>query len=228
MTLTGGTVLYPASGRTKPGERMTTEIAVYVDYKSPYAYLAVGPAWELERDYDVRLDWRPYVLDIPKYLGEAKVDEQGNVISELRNDHQWRRVRYSYMDCRRYAALQGLTIRGTRKIFDSSIAAVGMLYALERDREIFRRYNAIVFERFWKRELDIEQAAVVASALAEAGAEASDFAAYLAGPGRERLSATMEEAHGLGVFGVPSFVLEGEVFWGREHLDLIRTRLARR
>ena len=207
---------------------MTTEIAVYIDHKSPYAYLAVGPAWELERDYDVRLAWRPYVLDIPKYLGEAQVDEKGNVLSELRNEHQWRRVRYSYMDCRRYAALQGLTIRGTRKIFDSSIAAIGMLYALERDREIFRRYNAIVFERFWKRELDIEQAAVVADVLAEAGAEASGFAAYLAGPGRERLSATMEEAHGLGVFGVPTFVLDGEIFWGREHLDLIRTRLARR
>ena len=207
---------------------MTSEIAVYVDYKSPYAYLAVGPAWELEREFDVRLDWRPYVLDIPKYLGEAKVDERGNVLSEQRNEHQWRRVRYSYMDCRRYAALQGLTIRGTRKIFDSSIAAIGMLYALERDRETFRRYNAIVFERFWKRELDIEQAAVVQDVLAEAGAAAEDFPRYLDGPGRERLAATMEEAHGLGVFGVPTFVLDGEIFWGREHLDLIKTRVKRR
>jgi 2-hydroxychromene-2-carboxylate isomerase len=207
---------------------MTSEIAVYVDYKSPYAYLAIGPAWALEREFDVRLAWRPYVLDIPKYLGEAKVDEQGNVLSEQRNDHQWRRVRYSYMDCRRYAALQGLTIRGTRKIFDSSIAAIGMLYALEQDREIFRRYNAIVFERFWKRELDIEQPAVVQAVLAEAGAAADGFADYLGGPGRERLAATMDEAHELGVFGVPTFVLEGEIFWGREHLDLVKSRLRRR
>ena len=207
---------------------MTSEIPVYIDYKSPYAYLAVGPAWELEREYDVRLEWRPYVLDIPKYLGEAKVDEQGVVLSEQRNDHQWRRVRYSYMDCRRYAALAGLTIRGTRKIFDSSLAEIGMLYALEQDREAFRRYNAIVFERFWKRELDIEQASVIQDVLAEAGAAAEGFAAYLAGPGRTRLDSTMEQAHELGVFGVPTFVLDGEIFWGREHLDLIKTRLKRR
>ena len=207
---------------------MTDEIAVYVDYKSPYAYLAVEPAWELERAYDVRLAWRPYVLDIPKYLGEAKVDEQGNVLSEQRNDHQWRRVRYSYMDCRRYAALQGLTIRGTRKIFDSSLAAIGMLYALEQDREVFRRYNGIVFERFWKRELDIEQAAAVEGVLAEAGAAAAGFAAYLAGAGRDRLADAMAEAHDLGVFGVPTFVLNGEIYWGREHLDLIKSRLRRR
>ena len=73
-------------------------IAVYMDYKSPYAYLAKDLAYELERDFDVRLDWRPYVLDIPSYLGDAKVDEDGTVLSEARNAHQWRRVRYSYMD----------------------------------------------------------------------------------------------------------------------------------
>lgn len=204
---------------------MTTELAVYLDYKSPYAYLAVGPTWALAEAFDVRLAWRPYVLDIPKYLGEAEVDEQGNVVSERRNDHQWRRVRYSYMDCRRYAALQGLTIRGPRKIFDSSIAAIGMLYALDCGEAVFRRYNALTFERFWKRELDIEQPERIAAVLGEAGAPAEGFAAFLAGPGRERLAATIDEAHALGVFGVPTYVLDGEIFWGREHLDLIKTRL---
>ena len=78
-------------------------IIVYTDYKSPYAYLAKDLAYELERDFAVRLDWRPYVLDIPSYLGSARVDASGNVLEELRNPHQWRRVRYSYMDCRREA-----------------------------------------------------------------------------------------------------------------------------
>jgi 2-hydroxychromene-2-carboxylate isomerase len=62
-------------------------ITVYIDYKSPYAYLAKDPAWELEREFDVRLDWLPYTLDIPEFLGTV----------EGRNPHQWRRVRYSYM-----------------------------------------------------------------------------------------------------------------------------------
>ena len=207
---------------------MTTRIAVYIDYKSPYAYLSVRPAWTLEREFDVALDWRPYVLDISKYLGEAQVDERGNVLSEQRNEHQWRRVRYSYMDCRRYAALEGLTIRGPRKIFDSSIAAIGMLYALDQGGEVFRRYNDLTFERFWRRELDIERPEAVQATLAEAGAEAAGFPALLAGPGRDRLARTMDEAHELGVFGVPTFVLDGEIFWGREHLGLIETRLTRR
>jgi 2-hydroxychromene-2-carboxylate isomerase len=46
-------------------------VTVYIDYKSPYAYLAKDPAWELEREFDVRLDWLPYTLDIPDFLATA-------------------------------------------------------------------------------------------------------------------------------------------------------------
>src|SRR5215467_12006756 len=58
----------------------------------------------------------------------GSVDENGRVIEEERNAHQWRRVRYSYMDCRRQARKRGLIIRGPRKIWDSTIALQGMLY----------------------------------------------------------------------------------------------------
>ena len=65
-------------------------ITAYIDYKSPYAYLAKDPVYELERDFPVRVDWLPYVLDIPSFLGSARVDENGRVIEEQRNAHQWR------------------------------------------------------------------------------------------------------------------------------------------
>ena len=49
-------------------------VTVYIDYKSPYAYLAKDLACEIERDFPVRLDWLPYVLDIPSFLGSATLD----------------------------------------------------------------------------------------------------------------------------------------------------------
>src|ERR1700741_199577 len=104
-------------------------IKIYSDYKSPYASLAKDPAYDLERDTGARLDWLPYTLDIPAYLGSAKVGADGTILEETRNAHQWRRVKYSYMDCRREANRRGLTIRGPRKIFDSSLANIGLLYA---------------------------------------------------------------------------------------------------
>lgn len=205
-------------------ERQT--ITVYTDYKSPYAYLAKNPTYALERDLSVRIDWRPYILDIPSYLGSAVVDASGAVLEENRNGHQWRRVRYSYMDCRRQALKQGLTIRGTRKIWDSTLAAAGMLAAQRAGDAVFRRYHDAVFERFWQRALDIEDAAVISAVLDEAGAK--DAAAF---PGetdalRAEVAAISRAAEADGVFGVPSFVVGGELYWGREHLADIRAQVA--
>jgi 2-hydroxychromene-2-carboxylate isomerase len=200
-------------------------VTVYIDYKSPYAYLAKDLAYQLERDLPVRLDWRPYVLDIPKFLGSARLDDEGRVLEEDRNAHQWRRVRYSYMDCRRQARKRGLTIRGPQKIWDSALAAAGMLYAQRAGDAVFRRYNDVVFERFWRRELDIEDVAVIAAVLTEAGADGARFADY-AEAGRAEVAEISRAAEDTGVFGVPSFVADGELFWGSEHLPDIRAMLA--
>ncbi len=198
-------------------------LIVYSDYKSPYAYLAKDLAYALERECPARLDWRPYVLDIPSFLGSARVDEAGRVIEAKRNDHQWRRVRYSYMDCRRTAAQRGLVIRGPRKIWDSCLAAAGMLFARARGEKVFRRYHDTVFERFWRRDLDIEDPSEIAAVLAEAGAEFG-FPDWVP-EGRARVTEIVREAEAAGVFGVPSFVLDGELYWGREHLPEIRAKL---
>ena len=200
-------------------------ITVYSDYKSPYAYLAKDKVWALERDIPVRVTWLPYILDIPSYLGSAKVDESGTVLEEQRNAHQWRRVRYSYMDCRRQARKQGLTILGPRKIWDSSLAAAGMLFAQRHGESVFRAYHDRVFERFWRRELDIESVASIDGELRLCGAPdgfAADAPAL-----SQRVAEISRAAEAMGVFGVPSFVVEGELYWGQEHLDDIREILRR-
>ena len=202
-------------------------IKVYTDYKSPYAYLAKDFAYELERDTGAQLDWLPYTLDIPAYLGSAEVDADGTVLEASRNAHQWRRVKYSYMDCRREANRRGLTLRGTQKIFDSSLANIGMLYA--KRHGVFRSYHDRVFERFWKRELDIENPAVLADVLTECGADASAFQPFLDGEGGRMLRRIQFDAEAAGIFGVPSFLLEdGDLYWGREHLPRIRQLLQTR
>ncbi|MGC2412085.1 MAG: DsbA family protein [Stellaceae bacterium] len=200
-------------------------LTVYIDYKSPYAYLAKDLVYELERDVPVQIDWRPYVLDIPSFLGSARLDDQGRVIEESRNAHQWRRVKYSYMDCRRQARKRGLTIRGPQKIWDSTLAAAGLLSAKHQGDTVLRRYHDITFERFWKRELDIEDPSVIEAVLIEAGADAAGLADYLAGEGPREVARISRAAEETGIFGVPSFVLDGEQFWGSEHLPDIREML---
>lgn len=199
-------------------------IAHYFDYKSPYAYLAQEETFQLEKDYPVSVDFLPLTLDIPQFLGAAEVDDAGQVVSEQRNAHQWRRVKYSYMDCRREATRRGLTIRGPRHIFDSSLSHIGMLYAKQRGD--FRPYHHAVYERFWKRELAIEDPAVIQQVLDEVGIDIQEFPAYLEGEGREELRRIQTDAEKAGVFGVPSYLVNGELFWGAERLVRVRERLA--
>ncbi len=201
-----------------------TQVVHYFDYKSPYAYLAQQETLELARRSDVTLSLVPYTLDIPAFLGRAEVDAEGRVLVDERNAHQWRRVRYVYMDCRREARRRGLVIRGPRKVYDSSIAHMGFLYAQQRGDP--RAYHLDVFARFWRHELDLEDPAAIADALERAGIESAGFPAFLAGSGRSELERLREHAEARGVFGVPSYLVDDQLYWGNERLERVREHLS--
>lgn len=190
-----------------------TTIRVYTDYKSPYAFVANRDIFALERSHDVLLDWYPYTLRIPEYLGTM----------EGRNEHQWRRVRYAYMDARRVANQQGLILRGTRKVYTAYYSSAGLLYA--KARGFFRAYHDAMFARFWNHEVDIDVVEEVAALIDSVGGDAADFTAYAEGPGRAEHQAVIEEAESMGVFGVPTLVLDGELFWGAERIPMVIERL---
>ena len=200
-----------------------TKVIHYFDYKSPYAYLAQEETFRLYADTDHDVEWLPYTLDIPSFLGAAELDDTGTDSIQTRNAHQWRRVKYSYMDCRREANRRGLTIRGPRKIFDSSIAHIGFLYA-KREGNI-DAYHKFIYEQFWQRKLDIEDPLQIKLALEMFGINADGFTDFLQGRGRTELLAIQQQAEAAGVFGVPSYLVGEDLFWGSEHLAKIRLLL---
>lgn len=191
---------------------MPAEVIVWSDYVSPYAFVAKAWAYQLEADYDLALAWRPYTLDVASYMGGVAD----------RDPHHWRRVRYSYMDARRFANKQGLTLMGPKKIFYARPANTGMLYAQRHGA--FRAYNDRAFDRFWRRELDPESVDAVEALLTETGAP-EGFAEFLAGEGGVEHDRLRVEAEAAGIFGVPTLVFDGELFWGGDRIGLLRERL---
>jgi 2-hydroxychromene-2-carboxylate isomerase len=206
--------------------RSAPRVIHYFDYKSPYAYLAQRATDALEAELaplGVAIERLPYTLDIPSYLGDARLDEAGRDVVGTRNAHQWRRVRYAYMDCRREAARHGLVIRGPRKIFDSSIAHIGFLWVARGGR--IRPYHDRIFEKFWKRSLDIEDPAAIADEIGAARHDAAGFTEFLAGEGRALHDRLRADAEAKGVFGVPSYLVDDELFWGNERIGHARERV---
>lgn len=211
--------------------RGAAPLAVYVDLKSPYAYLAIDPTKAMAARLGVPIDWRPFTLDIPSYLGTAKLAKGGRsreVETSQRSPQQWMGVKYAYMDARRYANLTGKTVRGTVKIWDSSQAGIAMLWARRRGQAVIERLFDTMYPPFWRRELDIDDPAELERMLAEAGIETEGFLDYLAFEGRAEHDAMNERAFAAGVYGVPTYLVEDEAWFGREHLPRVEWILSGR
>ena len=161
----------------------SSPLIVYIDIKSPYAFVAIKPILALEARLKAQFDWRPLTLNIPSYLGSAK-KSKGNVVRSERSPAQWNNVRYAYRDTRRYAGLQGYMLKGTEKIWDSSIANIAILWVAQNARDRLAAYLDAVFPPFWRRELDIEDVAVIEAALRKADAPTKGFADFASGEGR--------------------------------------------
>ena len=202
------------------------KIDVYIDFKSPYAYLSIDPTRELAKKEKLIINWLPYVLDIPKYLGSAKVDNDKNIIETNRNDHHWRRVKYSYMDCRRYANTRNITILGTQKIWDTRLISMLMLWIKNNYKEKLDDFIDLTYTSFWKRELDLESEDVIVGILEKLQIEDEKFLLWKNQKGEIELNLIMNEAHKKGIFGVPSYIYEKELFWGREQLPMISARIS--
>src|ERR1700720_3347268 len=134
------------------------EIKLYFAYTSPYSYLAMQPAYDLERSHKVRVRFIPFGVNIRKVYGPLD-----------REDADRRKVRYLYIDARRIAKERGLVIYPPKKIFSARLAFYGGLYAEQHGK--FRGYSDRVFDRFWKQELDVESRAEISTVLAGIGLE---------------------------------------------------------
>ncbi|RLA39379.1 MAG: hypothetical protein DRR42_27300 [Gammaproteobacteria bacterium] len=82
-----------------------------------------------------------------------------------------------------------------------------------------------IYVPFWKRELDVENVAVVERVLADAGAVVNGFRIFARGEGAEKNQLMQKNAFEQGIFGVPTYVLGDDIFFGREHLPRIRWQL---
>jgi len=192
------------------------QLTAYIDYKSPFAYLAYDRIRALAMAYPIAIDWQPYILDLASLAGPP----------EQRTERAQRKLRYSYMDARRQAAARGMVLRSPRKLYEGRLAGLGLLFA--KDRGVDQDYSAAVLQRFWSNQLDLDDPIALASIMSALGLDPEAFAIFTTVGGPAQLAAIQTQAEAQGVFGVPTVVFEAELFWGGDRLDLLATRLAAR
>ncbi len=196
-------------------DRALDSIEAFIDLRSPYSYLALRPVRELAQRTGLQVEWWPYLTDFRNaYGGEVEQRSQRDVA----------KLKYLYMDCRRLAKLQGLTIRATTKLWDATLGSQAMLFAKSKGR--MWAFCDPLLDAFWRREFDLESSSVIEAALAQAGLSPAEWETYRKGRADEELRAATAHADALGVFGAPTFIFRGELFWGGDRMDLLASTIA--
>ena len=188
-------------------------ITFYFDVRSPYSYLAWEPVLSLPNEFAVAVEALPYTVALADAFGTP----------ETRDAREVRKIKYTYMDVRRFANERGLIIRGTVKIWNTRIAHAAYLYARQSGRE--RALYDRLLPLFWNREFDIEDAEEFVALLGEVGAAPEGFRAWLDSKADAELAAIVSAADERGVFGVPTCIFNGELFWGADRVDVLKKRL---
>lgn len=125
------------------------------------------------------------------------------------------------MDVRRNANLLygGKMLRGPLKIFDTTPALIGGLFAEKHG--LLKEYSTKVFAGFFKREFAADDPEAVIEIISELGLSADNYQEYLSGDGVDAYEQSHEEAVEDQIFGVPLFVFNGEQFWGHDRIWLL-------
>ena len=84
-----------------------------------------------------------------------------------------------------------------------------------------------VMRAVWVDERNIADPDTLATLLAEQGLGATRLAESRSAAAQQAYDANTDRALALGVFGAPTYAVQGELFWGQDRLDFLQRRLAR-
>jgi 2-hydroxychromene-2-carboxylate isomerase len=88
------------------------------------------------------------------------------------------------------------------------------------------RITGAVLAAVWAQERNIADAKVLAELLKECGLSAQRLEQSYSQEVQERYEAYTQQAIDAGVFGAPSYCVDGEIFWGQDRLDFVERKLA--
>lgn len=138
------------------------------------------------------------------------------------------RQAYRLMELRRWADALGLPLHLHPSFFPvPGDAAARLILAVDaaHGSDAAMDLSGRVLRAVWAEQRNINDAATLAALVAEAGLPADALAMAGTPPVQHRYEEATQQALQAGVFGAPSYVVDGELFWGQDRLDFLERRL---
>lgn len=198
---------------------MAKHVDYYVSLNSPWTYLGAGrfEAMAKKHGADVTI-W-------PVDFGSVFAVSGGLPLPKRAPQRQ----AYRMMELKRWRDHLGVKTTLEPKFFPANeVPAAKCVIAL---REQGRMADAIklahaVLTALWAEEKNTGEPATLKAIIASCGLDAEAVVAASEAPAlADKREAYTKHAISQGVFGAPSFVIDGEIFWGQDRLDFVERKL---
>lgn len=198
---------------------MSLAIDYYFAPQSPYTHLGHLRFWDIARAAGATIRVRP--VD----LGGKVFPVSGGLPLGKRAPQ---RQAYRLLELRRFSAWLHVPLKLEPKYFPVSgddAARLIIAVDLHDGSHAAMAITDSILRAVWEQDRNIADEATLAALLAERELPAARLEASHSQAVQERYEADTQAAVDAGVFGAPSYVVEGEIFWGQDRLDFLQRRL---
>ena len=199
---------------------MTQTIDYYFATVSPYAYLGHDRFVAIAQKHGAAIAVKPI------NLGEVFPVSGGLPLSKRAPQRQ----AYRLVELQRWARYLGKPMHIQPKFFpvNGDLAACWILAASESGSAQALALAGAVGRAIWEQERNIADAATMEAIAQECGLPVAALGARAQAPEiAEKYASLTQEAIARGVFGAPTYVVAGELFWGQDRLDFLDRKMAK-
>jgi 2-hydroxychromene-2-carboxylate isomerase len=197
---------------------MKRPIDFWFDFSSPYSYIANEWIDAVAARHARRVRRHAILLGVTFQAAELKSPVSYPVKRE-----------YSLRDFARSARFEGLPYTMPERFPIPTQNAARVFWWLHdtQGEDAAAAWTSAALRAYFTRGVQLDDAAALKALVAEAGFDAEVAAAAWADPDwKARLKRANDEAIAAGVFGAPSFGVDGELFWGNDRRPQIERWLA--
>ena len=199
-------------------------VDLYFDFRSPFAYFTAHRIRSEQVAPGVSIDWRwhPVSIDVLLNLQANKSDwaTYSDPLAPPKRKHFLKDVVRSAEYCR-------VPIRPPNPPRSNSIPALCASLALAKAGTEHDRFRNALFDALWQQQRDIGDRAVLYACASAANVPTAIIDAAFAPDAKELLATATRAAYENDIFGVPSFVSGGEIYFGNDRLDMLVSRIGR-
>jgi len=197
-----------------------TDVQYFFSPQSPWAYLGHRRFWESARQHQARIEVLPIDLG-----GKVFPVSGGQPLAKRAPQRQ----AYRRVELQRFADFLQVPLKLQPKYFPVAGDAAARLIiavAMHDGIDAAMGITDAVLRGVWVDELDIADEAALATLLRARELPPQRLEDARSQAVQERYEANTQRAIDAGVFGAPSYVIGGEIFWGQDRLDFVERRLS--